>query len=53
MKKLPCRLIMVTFDENGERIETPWEEISEEEKEVISQKFTDSFMKAAGYEREK
>jgi len=48
---ITIRLIMVTFDESGNRIETPWELVPDEEKSVIAQRFTDNCMRAIGYER--
>lgn len=48
---ITASLTMVTFDENGNRIETPWELVPDDEKPVIAQKFTDNFMKALGYTR--
>lgn len=48
---ITVKLIMVTFDKSGNRIETPWEIIPDEEKPVIAQKFTDNCMRAIGYER--
>jgi len=48
---ITVNIIMVTFDENGNRIETPWELVPDEEKFVIAQRFTDNCMRVIGYER--
>lgn len=48
---ITVNLIMVSFDENGNRLETPWEYIPDDEKPVIARKFTDNCMQAIGYER--
>lgn len=48
---ITVNLIMVTFDENGNRIETPWEIVPDDEKSVIARRFTDNCMGAIGYER--
>lgn len=47
---MKVNLVMVTF-ENGERIETPWEEIPQEERPEIAKRVTDRFFAALGMKR--
>ena len=47
-KTLKVRTIVVT-NCDGERKETEWESLSEEEKKKLSVSLTNRFMKAAGY----
>jgi hypothetical protein len=49
-KKIEVELIAVSFEE-GQRIERNWDDIPEAERKIISRKFTDEFMEAAGYRR--
>lgn len=45
---MELRITYVRYD-GDKRIEEPWEDISEERKELIGEKLTARFMKTAGF----
>jgi len=51
LKELKVNLIMVAFDDDGNRVETNWNDVPEDEKDPIRQRLTDRFIAKMGYTR--
>lgn len=42
---------LVSYDENGNRVETPWDDLTKAEKRAWHEKALDRMMSVLGYER--